>query len=82
MSAIFSKRTSKTGVGLKNSMLLKTGIVGTIVAAICCFTPFLVLLLGAIGLSFLTGYLDFILLPALGFLIALTGYALWKPTLF
>jgi len=82
MSAIFSKRTSKTGVGLKNSMLLKTGIVGTIVAAICCFTPFLVLLLGAIGLSFLTGYLDFILLPALGFFIALTGYALWKPTLF
>ena len=80
MSAIYSKRTSEAVGELNNSTLLKTGIIGTIVAAICCFTPFLALLLGAIGLSFLTGYLDLVLLPALGFFVALTGYALWKRT--
>ena len=78
MSAIYSKRTSEALVELKNSTLLKTGIIGTVVAAICCFTPFLVLLLGTVGLSSLTGYLDLVLLPALGFFILLTVYAVWK----
>jgi len=31
--------------------LLGRGIAGTLIAAICCFTPILVVLLGAIGLS-------------------------------
>ena len=31
--------------------LLTTGIVGTVVAALCCFTPILAILLGAVGLS-------------------------------
>jgi len=78
MTAIYSKRTSEALVELKNSTLLKTGIIGTVVAAICCFTPFLVLLLGTVGLSSLTGYLDLVLLPALGFFILLTVYAVWK----
>lgn len=30
--------------------LLTTGVVGTIIAAVCCFTPALVVLLGAVGL--------------------------------
>jgi mercuric ion transport protein len=58
--------------------LLQIGIVGTIVTAICCFTPLLVILLGAIGLSSAFGLLDFVLLPALGLFIVITGYGLWK----
>lgn len=58
--------------------LLKVGIIGTVVTAICCFTPALVILLGAIGLSSLVGVLDFVLIPALAIFIAITGYALWK----
>ncbi|GMG84524.1 mercury resistance system transport protein MerF [Paralimibaculum aggregatum] len=58
--------------------LLKLGIVGTIVAALCCFTPILVVLLGAVGLSALTGYLDYVLLPALAIFAGLTAYALWR----
>lgn len=54
------------------------GIIGTIIAALCCFTPVLVILLGAIGLSALTGYLDYVLFPALGFFILLTFYAVWR----
>ena len=58
--------------------LLKTGLVGTVVTAVCCFTPVLVILFGALGLSAAMGWLDVVLLPALGFFVALTGYALWK----
>ena len=59
-------------------VLLKVGIVGTLVAALCCFTPVLVILLGVVGLSALTGYLDVVLFPALGVFIIITIYALWR----
>ncbi|MEO1264889.1 MAG: mercury resistance system transport protein MerF, partial [Pseudomonadota bacterium] len=63
---------------MSNRGLLTTGIVGAIIAALCCFTPVLVILLGAVGLSAITGYLDIVLLPALGFFVLLTIYALWR----
>ncbi len=52
--------------------LLHLGIVGSIVTAICCFTPLLVVLLGMAGLTALIAYLDMILLPALAVFIAIT----------
>ena len=58
--------------------LLQTGIIGTVVLAICCLTPVLVVLLGAVGLSALVGALDYVLLPALAIFIAIMVYALWK----
>ena len=58
--------------------LVKTGIIGTIILAICCFTPILLILLGIIGLGAISGYLDYVLLPTLGFFIILTIYALYK----
>ncbi len=63
---------------MKTSSILGVGIIGTITAALCCFTPVLVVLLGAVGLSALVGYLDVVLFPALGFFILLTIYALWR----
>ncbi len=59
-----------------NKKLLTTGLIGTIVAALCCFTPILVVLLGAVGLSAIVGWLDYVLLPALFVFIAITVYAL------
>lgn len=61
---------------MKNSTLLKTGIIGTIVTALCCVTPVLVILMGVVGLSALVGYLDYVLLPALVMFIGITVYAL------
>jgi len=58
--------------------LLKTGLTGAVIAAICCFTPILVWVFGAVGLGALVVYLDLILLPALGLFLFLTGYALWR----
>ncbi len=63
---------------MKDSTLLKTGIIGAVIAALCCFTPILVILAGAVGLASLAGYFDYVILPALIFFIALTFYALWR----
>ena len=62
---------------MNDRKLLRTGVVGAVVAAVCCFTPLLVVLFGALGLSALMGWwLDvFVLYPALAFFFALTLYA-------
>jgi mercuric ion transport protein len=62
----------------RRSRLLGVGIVGTVIAALCCFTPLLVVLLGAVGLAAFTGYLDYVLFPALAFFIGLTIYAVYQ----
>lgn len=62
----------------KTNRLLGVGIAGTVIAALCCFTPVLVVLLGAVGLSAMVGWLDVVLLPALAFFVGLTVYALWR----
>ncbi len=58
--------------------MFRIGVIGTVVAALCCFTPLLVVLFGLVGLSALVGYLDFVLLPALFTFIAITVYAVWR----
>lgn len=58
--------------------LLATGIVGTVIAALCCFTPILAVLFGLVGLSAVLGWLDLVLLPALAFFVGLTMYAVWR----
>ncbi len=58
--------------------MLKTGITGTVIAAICCFTPVLVILFGGVGLAWMVGYLDYVLFPALVVFIAITIYALMQ----
>ncbi len=62
---------------MNDATLIKTGAAGAIVAAVCCATPILVVALGALGLSALTGYLDYVVLPALGFCLGLLAYGLY-----
>lgn len=56
----------------------KTGIWGSIIAAICCFTPVLVIGLGVIGLAALTPYLDYVLFPMLALFLILAIYGWTK----
>ena len=63
---------------MDDKRLLKTGIIGSAVMALCCVTPILVVLFGAVGLSAAVSYLDLVLLPALAVFLTITGYALWK----
>ena len=58
--------------------LLITGIVGSGVSAICCFTPAAVMALGALGLSAWTGWLDYVLLPALAIFLGVTVLAVFR----
>jgi mercuric ion transport protein len=62
---------------MTNRHLLRAGVVGTALAAVCCFTPALVLLLGALGVSAWLAWADFVLLPALFGCVALVAYALY-----
>ena len=59
-----------------NKTLLKTGVVGSVIAALCCFTPILVILFAALGLSALVGYLDYVLFPLLGISLLLIVVAI------
>lgn len=63
---------------MKERTLLRTGLIGTVIVALCCFTPVLVILLATVGLSALVGWLDFVLLPALAIFAGITIYALWR----
>ncbi len=62
---------------MKDAAILKTGIAGSGIAAICCATPVLVIALGAVGLSAWLGWIDYVLLPALAVFLAMTAYGLW-----
>ncbi|MDF2781912.1 MAG: merF [Geminicoccaceae bacterium] len=56
--------------------LLGVGLGGSALAAVCCFTPALALLVGAVGLSAWLAWLDYVLLPALVLFLGITAYAL------
>ncbi len=58
--------------------LMITGVIGSVIAALCCFTPVLVVLFGAVGLGAMIGYLDYVLFPALGIFIIVTMYVIIK----
>jgi mercuric ion transport protein len=62
----------------KHKNLLKVGVIGTLIAALCCSTPLLVLLLSALGLGAIAVYLDYILLPILAGFIILTMFGLFQ----
>jgi len=68
------------GVQWSKDRLLRVGVIGSVVAALCCFTPILTVLLGAVGLAAVLGWLDLVLLPALIVFLLITGYALWQRT--
>ncbi len=57
--------------------LLKWGLGGAVFAALCCFTPLLVVVVAGVGLSALTGWLDYALFPLLFFCLAVVAQALW-----
>ena len=66
---------------MTSKRLLAAGIVGTVVAALCCGTPVLAVVLGALGVSAWLAYADYVVLPAMIVFITITGYALWRRRL-
>ena len=60
---------------MEDRKLLGIGVGGAVFAAIFCFTPLLVVVLGAIGLSAAVAWLDYALVPALVVSVGLVVYA-------
>ena len=65
---------------MSNKGLLAPGVIGSVVAGLCCFTAFLPWLLGGIGLSGALGYVyrDDVLLPVMALFMGIAGFALWR----
>lgn len=62
---------------MNDKTLLRSGLTGSVIAAICCFTPLLVLLVAGAGLSALAGWLDYALFPLLFGSLGVVAQALW-----
>ncbi|MCK7519019.1 MAG: hypothetical protein MZV64_15480 [Ignavibacteriales bacterium] len=58
---------------------LKTGIIGSLVAALCCFTPILVILLGALGAGLADGLSRLRLVPRAVHLFGVNRLRLLSP---
>lgn len=56
---------------MRDQAIVTTGLTGTVMAVICCASPVLVLLFGAVGLSAWVGGLDYVLFPALALFLAI-----------
>ena len=63
---------------MNDKNLLRTGVVGSVIVALCCVTPILVIALGALGFAAIVGWLDLVLFPMLAVFLGLTGYALYR----
>ena len=61
---------------MSKNILLTTGIVGSVIAALCCATPLLAILFGTLGLGAWIGGIDYVVLPALALFLVLIIYAL------
>lgn len=59
-------------------MVVWSGLIGSVLVALCCFTPLLVVLLGVLGLGAVSGYLDDVLLPVLAVCVGMTFYGLFR----
>jgi len=63
---------------MNDKKLLRNGVIGTVIAMLCCFTPVLVIMLGFVGLSGIIGGLDYGLFPMLFASLGMVGYALYQ----
>jgi mercuric ion transport protein len=60
----------------QNTRLIGTGVAGALLSMLCCFTPVLVILLSALGLTAFVARLDYVLIPVFMASIALVIFAL------
>ena len=58
--------------------MLRFGLIGAAITAICCFTPVLFWALAWFGVAAAAAWLDYVLLPLLAVFVAIIGVALWK----
>ena len=63
---------------MNDRSLIATGGIATILAAICCATPILAIILGGIGLTAWIAKADYVVLPVLFLGVVLVGFGLYR----
>ena len=63
---------------MNDKALLKTGVIGAVIAAICCCTPLLVIILGTVGLSAWLLWFDYAVFAALIAFLGMVAFVLVK----
>jgi mercuric ion transport protein len=63
---------------MRDGALITTGIVGGVLAAICCATPLLAVVFGAVGLTAWLTKADYVLIPSLIICLGLIGVGLYR----
>jgi mercuric ion transport protein len=58
--------------------LITTGVIGAAVAAVCCATPLLAVVFGAVGLTAWLAKADYVVIPALILSLGLIGFGLYR----
>src|SRR5262249_48379835 len=66
---------------MRDRTLITTGAIGAVLAAICCMTPLLVVVFGAVGLTAWLAKADYVLIPALILCLALVAFGLYRGRL-
>ncbi|MCT9000146.1 mercury resistance system transport protein MerF [Chelativorans intermedius] len=63
---------------MRDLTIVRTGLAGALVTALCCATPLLVVIFGAAGLSAWLAQADFVLIPLFAMFVGLTACGLWR----
>ena len=63
---------------MRDRTLITTGAIGAAFAAICCATPLLVVLFGAVGLTAWLAKADYVVLPVLIICLGLLAVGLYR----
>ena len=66
---------------MRDSTLITTGAIGAVLAAICCATPVLVAVLGAIGLTGWLAKADYVVIPALILCLGVIVFGVYRGRL-
>jgi mercuric ion transport protein len=66
---------------MRDRTFIMTGAVGAVVAAVCCATPLLALVFGAVGVTAWLAKADYVLIPALLLCLGLIGFGLYRRRL-
>ena len=66
---------------MRDHTLITTGVIGAVLAAVCCMTPLLVIVFGAVGLTAWLAKADYVLVPALIRWLALVAFGLYRRRL-
>jgi mercuric ion transport protein len=66
---------------MQDRALIATGAIGAVIAAICCATPLLVVVFGAVGLSASLAKADYVVIPVLILCLALIAVGFYRRRL-